>query len=150
MILVSACLAGEKCRHDGSDCSNLVIEKLKEKGKIVAVCPEVIGGLPVPRLPCEIVQGNGQAVLEGKAEVIDLAGKDITGQVLSGSYAALALAKEQKVRLAVLKSKSAVCGVGKIFDGSFQGRMIEGNGIFAALLLKAGIRTVSDEDFTLI
>jgi len=147
MILVSACLTGEKCRYNGKDCSNLIIKKLKEKGKVVSVCPEVKGGLPVPRLSCEITGGDGQAVLEGQARVVNAIGKDLTQELLAGSYAGLKLAKENKVRLAVLKSKSAACGVGKIFDGSFKEKLIKGNGILTALLMKENIRTISEEEF---
>ncbi|MBU0633528.1 MAG: DUF523 domain-containing protein [Candidatus Omnitrophica bacterium] len=148
MIFVSACLAGENCRHDGKDCSNPLIKKLKEKGKVVAVCPEVSAGLTVPRLPCEIVgEGAGEGVLSGRAQVFNNIRGNLTAELLKGAHAALAAAKKNKVQLAVLKSKSAACGVGKVFDGTFGGKLINGDGILTALLKKEGIHVICEEDF---
>lgn len=148
MIFVSACLAGEKCRYDGKDCSNPLIKKLKEKGKAVTACPEISAGLTVPRLPCEIVgEGGGEAVLCGRARVFNSIRDNLTAELLSGACAALEIAKKNNVRLAVLKSKSAACGVGKIFDGTFSGKLINGDGVLTALLKKEGIRVICEEDF---
>ncbi len=147
MIMVSACLAGERCRYNGQSRADARITALREKNEAVAVCPEVLGGLPVPRLPCEIIGGDGKAVLQGRARVIDSAGEDVTAALLAGSLAALRLAQAHAVDLAVLKTKSAACGCGRIYDGSFSGTLRSGSGILTALLEQAGIRVISDEDF---
>ncbi|MFH1460352.1 MAG: DUF523 domain-containing protein [Candidatus Omnitrophota bacterium] len=147
MILASACLAGEKCRYDGLSQPLALIVKLKEKGKVILVCPEVMGGLPVPRPPCEIIGGSGEDVINNQAKVINKLGQDVTAQLLDGAEKAKNLAQENKISLAILKSKSAACGVGKIYDGTFQQRLINGNGILTALLKNQGIRVVSEVDF---
>lgn len=146
MILVSACLAGEKCRYNGEDRMHPVIAGLGKKGKIIAVCPEVLGGLSIPRLACEIEGADAQLVLELKAKVRNLAGEDITQAILSGARKALDLAKENKIKLAILKDKSVCCAVARIYDGSFQSRLVNGKGILTLLLEKEGIKVVNSEE----
>lgn len=146
MILVSACLAGEKCRYNGEHCLHPVIGELGKKGKILAVCPEVMGGLPTPRLACEIVGADAQLVLESKAKVQNMCGDDITQAILSGANKALNLAKENKIKLAVLKDKSVCCAVKTIYDGSFQSRLVNGKGILTLLLERNGIKVINSED----
>lgn len=146
MILVSACLAGENCRYDGKNKLHPVIAELGKKGKIIAVCPEVMGGLPTPRLACEIAGGDAQLVLESKAKVQNLAGDDITQAILTGAQKAVNVAKENKIKLAVLKDKSACCAVNKIYDGSFQSRLVNGKGILTVLLEREGIKVVNSEE----
>ena len=149
MILASACLAGEKCRYNAEHRLHPVIAELSKKGKIVAVCPEVMGGLTIPRLACEITGADAQAVLDSKANVLNLAGEDITKAVLRGCRKALDAAKKNKIKLAVLKDKSVCCAVEKIHDGSFQGRLINGKGILTLLLEKEGIRVVNSDELLL-
>ncbi|MFH1092885.1 MAG: DUF523 domain-containing protein [Candidatus Omnitrophota bacterium] len=146
MILASACLTGEKCRYNGEHCLHPVIAELGKKGKIAAVCPEVMGGLTVPRLACEITGADAQAVLDSQARVLNLAGDDITEAVLSGCRKALDLAKKNNIKLAVLKDKSVCCGVDTIYDGSFQSRLVKGKGILALLLEREGVRVVNSEE----
>lgn len=139
MILVSACLVGVDCTWDGS---NRLVPKIKEmadKKQAIAVCPEMLGGRTVPRTPSEIRGGSGEDVLDGRAKVFDEKGKDVTDAFLRGAYAALELAKKYNIKKAVLKSKSPSCGVGEIYDGTFSGRLIEGNGVTAALLKREKI-----------
>lgn len=143
MILVSACLTGEKCRYDAEHRRNPLIAELMKKGKVVAVCPETLGGLGIPRTPCEINRGNAQDVLDGKARVINLAGEDITEFVLAGCYKAVEIAKKNTIRLAVLKDKSVACAMENIHDGNFKGKLIKGKGIFTLLLEKEGIRVIN-------
>jgi len=150
MILVSACLIGETCRYDGKSCTHELLKKLYDKGKTVAVCPEVLAGFPVPRLPCEIIGGNGADVLAGLAKAVTSAQDDISERMIAGCAAALELAKKNNIRLAVLKSKSAACGKDMIHDGTFTGRLVRGQGILTALLEKSGIRVISEEEFFMV
>ncbi|MFH1062985.1 MAG: DUF523 domain-containing protein [Candidatus Omnitrophota bacterium] len=150
MILVSACLAGTKCRYNGQDCANNIIAELKNKNKIIAVCPEVMAGFTTPRLPCEIVGGTGEDVLNGQAIVVNNLGENITAAIVNSCCQALEIAKENKINLAVMKAKSACCGVGQIYDGTFSNRLIEGDGILTKLLKKQGIKVISSEQFAFV
>jgi len=140
MILVSACLAGVKCCWDGENKLNKKIERLVGEKKAIPLCPEILGGLSIPRAPAEISDGTGIDVLEGKVKVIDKEGKDVTKNLILGAYQVLRIAKENKVKRAFLKSKSPSCGCGKIYDGSFKGRLKRGNGVLTALLKREGIK----------
>ena len=146
MILVSACLTGEKCRYNGEHRKHPLIEQLNKKGKVVAVCPEVMGGLSVPRLACEISGANALEVIEGRARVVNIAGDDITEHVLEGCYKAFDLAKKNNIKLAILKDKSVSCGTDQIHDGSFQGILVSGKGILAVLLEREGIRVKNSDN----
>jgi uncharacterized protein YbbK (DUF523 family) len=150
MILVSACLAGTKCRYNAQDCANKLIVELKNKNKIIEVCPEVMAGLAVPRLPCEIVGGTGDDVLKSQAVVVNNLGENITETIVKACSQALEIAKENNIKLAVMKAKSACCGVGQIYDGTFSNRLIEGDGILTALFKKHGIKVISSEQFAFI
>lgn len=145
MILVSACLAGEAVRYDGRHCLQESIAKLVAQGKAVMVCPEVMGGLPTPREPAEIVGGTGEDVLDGRAKVIDRTGKDVTAMYLQGAYAALELARKWSATRIVLKENSPSCGSSAIYDGSFSGQKVPGLGVTAALLRREGFDVVSEE-----
>jgi len=105
-ILVSACLAGFCCRYDGGHRLNPEVRRWVTAGKACAVCPEKLGGLRSPHPPCEIQGGGGEAVLDGKAKVLDREGRDVTSAYLQGSYRILELVKKLDVREAWLKSKS--------------------------------------------
>lgn len=136
-ILVSKCLLGYDCRYKGDNCKNQKIIDLAQKGyEIIGICPECDGGLPTPRAPGEIVG----------TKVMTKDGKDITAQYKAGAEHALKLAKENDVAFAVLKSKSPSCGYGQIYDGTFSGKLVEGNGITAALLSENGIKVIPDTD----
>jgi uncharacterized protein YbbK (DUF523 family) len=104
------------------------------------VCPEVQGGLSVPRVPAEIQGGTGEDVLEGKAKVVNMNGQDVTEQFLKGANQALQIAQSVGAKEALLTERSPSCGCGLIFDGSFKGRFIAGDGVTAALLKKNGIK----------
>jgi uncharacterized protein YbbK (DUF523 family) len=147
-VLVSACLAGINCRFDGKNELNKKIRDLVERGKAICVCPEELGGLPTPRTRSEIKNATGSDVLSGKAQVINREGKDITENFTSGAGRVLEIAKKYKIKKAIFKSKSPACGKGKIYDGSFSGRLKEGDGVTTALLLKNNIKVVTEEDIS--
>lgn len=147
MILVSACLAGIEVRYDGGHCLADKVRMLVEKGQAVTVCPEVLGGLTTPREPAEIIGGNGEDVLDGKAKVIDITGKDVTENFMKGAYIALEKAKKLNATLVVLKENSPSCGSSMIYDGSFTGKKTPGLGVTAALLKRHDIQVISDEKF---
>ncbi len=150
MILVSSCLAGLEVRYDGGHCLNDKVHRLIAEGKAIAVCPEVLGGLLIPRRPAEIVNGDGEAVLDGKARVIDISGSDVTDSFIGGAYDTLEKAKALKATLVVLKENSPSCGSTMIYNGEFIGKKIIGNGVTAALLGRNNIQVISDEQFILL
>jgi len=139
MILVSACLAGINCAWDGKNRLDPKIKELLDKNQAVTVCPEVLGGRPIPRTKTEIKGGTGKDVLEGKAKVFDEHGKDVTLEFLKGAAAALDVVKKFNIKEAILKSKSPSCGVGEIYDGSFKSNFINGDGVTTALLKREGV-----------
>ena len=112
------------------------------KSEIISVCPELLAGEPIPRPACNIHNGTGEDVINGKAKIIGTNGKDYTENYLKGARKALEIALEHNVKKAYLKSKSPTCGCGKIFDEKGKNLKI-GNGIFAALLLDHGIKVIS-------
>jgi len=134
-ILVSACLLGEKCRYDGKDCLVHGIEKLKVKYNLIPICPEVLGGLTTPRNPAE----------QKFDKVFDNKGNDVTDAFMSGAKRCLEIAKKHNCKIAILKSKSPACGFGQVFDGTFSGRLIDGNGFTAKLLLEHEIEIYTEK-----
>lgn len=137
MILVSACLLGENCKYSGGNnaCVEL-IEYLKDK-EYISVCPEVMGGLPTPRACSERV----------KDRVMNNAGEDVTKAFCLGAEKALAAAQEHHCELCILQVRSPSCGAGIIYDGTFSGRLVEGNGLTAQLLIDHGFKVISSEQF---
>lgn len=144
MYIVSACLAGIKCRYDGKGSENNDIIKLVKEGKAIPVCPEVLGGLSIPRIPCEIIEGKS-----GKLKVINKEGKDCTLEFLQGAQKALAIAEVVGADTTIFKSKSPSCGCGKIYDGKFNGNLVEGDGITTRLFKENGIKVYTEDNFTL-
>lgn len=126
-IAVSACLMGCNCRYDGRGFDRPAITKLAEHYNLIPICPE--SGLGTPR---ESSERRGSAVLSKS-------GTDVTEQFVQGASEALAVCMDAKVRVAVLKSRSPSCGVGTIYDGSFTGTLVSGNGVAASMLMEAGI-----------
>ena len=118
-----------------------------EEKKAVPVCPELLGGLPVPREQSEIKGGTGKDVLAGKCLVMTKSGKDVTSNFIAGARRVLSLAKKYNVEKAVLKSCSPACGCGQIYDGSFTGKLIEGDGVACALLKINGIQVADNDAF---
>jgi uncharacterized protein YbbK (DUF523 family) len=136
MIIVSACLAGLHCRYDGGEKSNDKVIRLVAEGKAIPVCPEQIGGLTTPRLPCEIVNGR----------VMRKDGVDVTAEFERGARDCLALTQLTEATSAILKAKSPSCGAGQIYDGTFSGKVIPGDGVFAKLCRQEGISLRTEED----
>lgn len=150
-IAVSACLLGEECRYDGRSKPCARVQELAADGhELVPVCPEVAGGLPTPRTPCEIVRApwmkgkKAHAANERSWAILDAGGADRTAAYARGAQAELARAKEAGCELAILKAKSPSCGSGEVYDGTFSGTLVPGWGIAAAAFRDAGI-TVIDE-----
>lgn len=141
--LVSACLAGERCRYDGTSCPDKDIVAMVREGSAIAACPEMLGGLGTPRARAEISGGDGAAVLKGEASVITVNGQNVTEAFLEGAARFIAAARGANCGVAILKSKSPACGVGTIFDGTFSGTVQSGDGVAAAALKLAGIKTIS-------
>ncbi|MEW9553015.1 DUF523 domain-containing protein [Nonomuraea sp. NPDC050783] len=147
-ILVSACLMGRRVRYDGGakTSSAAVLAGWREEGRLVPFCPEVEGGLPIPRPAAEIERGaGGAAVLEGTARVLAADGTDVTREFLAGARLALEAARAAGARLAVLKEGSPSCGALAVYDGAFQGRRVPGQGVTTALLERHGIRVFSED-----
>ena len=134
--LVSGCLLGIDCRYKGDNCLCSQVAELAKEHTLIAVCPEQLGGLPTPRDPSER-QGD---------RVISVKGADVTRNYLSGAEAALRLALLNGVKIAILKSRSPSCGSGLIYDGTFTGNKVPGDGVCAGLLKKNGIRVYTEEE----
>lgn len=145
LTAVSACLAGEKCRYDGNANTDQRAKELHAGGALL-ICPECLGNLATPREPSEIIGGDGADVLDGVARVVTKSGCDVTDAFISGAQKALALCKAHGVEEALLKARSPSCGCGFIYDGSFTGTKIKGDGVTAALLKRSGIRVYTEND----
>lgn len=146
-ILVSACLMGHAVRYDGQakPLVHAALDRWREQGRLVTVCPEMSAGMPVPRLPAEIGEGWSAAdILSGKGHVRESNGTDVTGEFLQAARNALALAVETGCTHALLIDGSPSCGSGFVYDGSFSGRRQKGEGVTAALLKAHGIQVFSD------
>ncbi len=135
-LIISACLLGEPCRYDGRSVPAVDVGALSEKYELIPVCPEVMGGLPTPRVPSERIGGK----------VINKIGIDVTENYNKGAAEALRLAKEGGAELALLKEKSPSCGKGRIYDGSFSGTLIPGDGVTVELLTNEGIRVLGESE----
>lgn len=135
-ILVSACLAGENCKYSGGNNYSEKLMKFLEGHEVVTVCPEVLGGLPTPRVPSEIVRG---VVTNREGTVVDR-------EFRLGAEKALKIALREKVDLAILQSRSPSCGPKEVYDGSFSKRLVPGMGVFARLLKENGVKILDIED----
>ena len=137
MIAMSACLAGKNCKYNGGNNEIPELKELFEKGEAVLVCPEVQGGLPVPRLPSEISENK----------VYNTAGEDVTDAFIQGSRKALALVKEHQCELAILKANSPSCGTDHVYDGAFTHTLRVGCGIFTAMCRQSGIVCLNETEY---
>ena len=144
-VLVSRCLLGHRVRYDGGASGPYaLLAQWQAEGRVIALCPDVAGGLPTPRAAAEIPGGHGVEVLAGKAAVITTEGEDVTEAFVSGARQALALVERHGIRLAILKANSPSCGNRLTYDGSFSGVKVEGQGVTAALLTRAGVQVFSE------
>ena len=135
-IIISACLAGEECRYGCHAKPNLQMIELVKSGKAISLCPEQLGGLSTPR-PAAEIQSN--------EKVLTIDENDVSDEYALGAQEAWNQTKNFTIKKAYLKSKSPMCGFGQIYDGSFSGKLIKGNGVFAALLIRLGIEIESIE-----
>jgi uncharacterized protein YbbK (DUF523 family) len=147
-ILISACLLGEKVRYHGGDAavSDGILETWRREGRLVPICPEVAGGLSVPRPAAEIQGAGGRAVLNGIARVLTSGGANVTDAFLAGARAGLDASRRDEVRIAVLKEGSPSCGSKEIHDGTFSGRRKTGAGVTAALLAENQVRVFNEHE----
>ncbi len=147
LIVVSACLLGMDVRYDGGNKYNQTVNDflLNERVEVIPVCPESASGMPSPRPSQEFRGGTGKEVLHGMALIVNEEGIDVTDAFLEGSNKDLArcLKREFLPVLAILKDKSPSCGHGKIY---VDGKISEGNGVFAELLEQAGIKVISEAE----
>ena len=135
-ILVSACLMGVNCRYNGERLTLERLDELMEKHTLIPVCPEVFGGMPTPREPSEIRAGR----------VFSKSGRDVTDHYERGADEVLRLARLYRCTCAILKERSPSCGHGRVYDGTFTGRLVEGNGFSAARLAGAGVAVIGESE----
>lgn len=148
-IMVSACLLGLKTRYDGKSKPNeYLIERFRE-WNVIFYCPEQWGWLSTPREPAETENGRtAQDVLAGNAKILTQTWKDVTEYFVRGAKEMLRMCQEAHVECVILKSKSPSCWVGKVYDGTFSGNLITGNGIVAEILIQHGILVYSEDELS--
>ncbi|MGE6793663.1 DUF523 domain-containing protein [Pseudomonas guineae] len=145
-ILVSRCLLGQRVRYDGGAHGPFaLLERWQHEGRVVALCPEVAGGLPTPRAPAEIRGGQGTHVLDGLLPVLTVEGEDVTTAFVAGAEQALALVAQHGIRFALLKARSPSCGNKENYDGSFSGTRVAGEGVTAAALRRMGVQVFNED-----
>jgi len=135
-IMISACLAGENCKYNGGNNRNGKVMALFDGNEIITVCPEVLGGLPTPRVPSEIRDGS----------VVNRDGVSVDREFRLGAARCLEIAEREKPELVILQSRSPSCGVKQRYDGSFTGTLTDAPGVTAQLLMEHGFRVVDAED----
>lgn len=140
---VSACLAGIPCRYDGQSRPSSAIVRLAEEGIAIPVCAEVLAGLPTPRPSAEIIGGDGEDVLSGRAKVVCEDGTDVTEQFVRGARLAADTLVSRGLSRATLQARSPSCGCEQIYDGTHTGTLRSGDGVFAAELKRRGIAVES-------
>ena len=147
-ILVSSSLLGEAVRYDGKNqlVKHNILQQWIQQDRVISFCPEVAGGLAVPRTPAEITGGVGDDVLYGTAKVIDKSAHDVTTEFINGAQLALTKCKQLNIKVAILSRRSPSCGNTSIYDGTFSGSIIEGAGVTAALLQQNGIRVFNQTE----
>jgi uncharacterized protein YbbK (DUF523 family) len=147
MRLISACLLGVRCTWSSDDkYKNDRAIELSRVETLIPVCPEQLGGLATPRAPQEIQGSTGEDVLNGKCKVLNKNGEDVTEEFIRGAEETLKIIRQLNIKEFIGKSKSPSCGCGQIYDGSFSGRLIKGDGVTIALLRRNGIRVTPEED----
>ena len=134
--MVSACLLGENCKYDGGNNYSEKLAKLLDGHEVIPVCPEVMGGLPTPRVPAELQNGT----------VVNRDGVKVDPQFRLGAQKCLEIAEREQPDRIILQSRSPSCGVNQRYDGTFSGKLITGSGVTAALLAANGFRVTDIED----
>ncbi len=142
-IMISACLLGINCKYDGQNNMNQSLVDLIKKSNhfIIPVCPEQLGGLTTPRVPCEIILNNQDHILIRNQE-----GIDVTQQFINGAEECIKIVELQGIDYAILKERSPSCGTHFIYDGSFTHSVIKGQGVLSQQLTKKGLKVISEED----
>jgi uncharacterized protein YbbK (DUF523 family) len=147
MRLISACLLAIRCAWSGDDkYRNECAIELSRVETLIPVCPEQLGGLPTPRTPQEIQGGKVEDVLDNKCRVLNKNGEDVTEQFIRGAEETLKIACQLNIKEFIAKSESPSCGCGQIYDGTFSGKLIGGDGITTALLRRNGIRIIPEQN----
>jgi len=141
MILVSACLMGIDCKYNGGNNKIEMLNELLKDETLIPVCPEQLGGLKTPRNPSEII------MIDGNQHVVDKKGNDVTLQFIKGAEETLKIAKIYSIKKAILKSRSPSCGSKKVYDGTFSGNLVEGEGITAAFLRSNNIKVFNEINY---
>ena len=136
MIGVSSCLAGVKCTFRGDDNLIEIIKEMVARKEAIMICPEVLGGMSIPRNPCEIRNNK----------VIDITGEDKTMEYILGAKKSLEILQKHDIDVVLLKAYSPSCGKNKIYDGSFTHTLIDGDGITFQMLEKNGIMVFNENE----
>lgn len=136
-IIVSACLLGEKTRYDGRGNYNPLIEKIKQNYDIIPVCPEVLGGLSIPREPSELINGFAYSK----------SGKDVNNNHTNGAAKVMNIVNYLHIKKAILMDRSPSCGVNQIYNGYFVNKLKDGEGITTRTLRNAGVECLTIEEF---
>lgn len=141
-ILVSACLLGDKVRYDAQSkkIEEEIIATWQSEGRVISICPEVIGGLPVPRPPAEIIMTDQDLHIETSQ------GEDVTVNFMKGAAEALNLVRKHNIHIALFKEGSPSCGSFEIYDGTFSNTRKMGEGLTTALLRKNGVQVFSENE----
>ena len=148
-ILVSACLLGQPVRYDGGGHGPFAaLLQWQQQGRVVALCPEVAGGLPTPREPAEILGGQGGQVLDGLIALRSVDGADVSSAFVAGARQAEQLVRAHGIQIAVLKARSPSCGNQQTYDGSFSGTLVAGEGVTAAALRRMGVLVFNEAQLT--
>lgn len=140
MVLISACLVGLNCKYNGKNNYNKKALQLVKNGEAIPICPEQLGGFPTPRNPAEI------KIINNKRYVFDNKNKDLTDDFVKGANEVLNLAKKLDIKKFILQSRSPSCGVGKIYSGNFDGKLVDGNGILTQMLIENNIEVMAIEE----
>ncbi|RUM73091.1 MAG: DUF523 domain-containing protein [Sulfurovum sp.] len=138
-LLISACLMGDNVKYNGSN-NKIDIEKLEKEYTLISFCPEVEGGLPIPRPPAEMV-------CDEPLKLINIEGKNVTKEFILGAKKAVMLAQQEGITKALLKAKSPSCGKGEIYDGTFLGVLREGDGVTVRLLEEIGVKVYNENNW---
>ena len=144
-LIVSACLAGVRCRHDGRSKPDPRIVELARQGRAVLVCPEQLGGLPTPREPANLITDPGTGPMP---RVVTTSGADVTENFRRGAEETLRIAELTGARRAILKERSPSCGTGQVWQvapADAGPRLAPGRGITARLLAERGLELFSEE-----
>ncbi|MBR2834291.1 MAG: DUF523 domain-containing protein [Coriobacteriales bacterium] len=135
-IMVSACLVGENCKYSGGNNLDTRVSRLETENTLIKICPEVLGGLPIPRIPVEI--------RDGIATTKD--GRNVDAEFRAGAQKCLEIAKQEQPDLVILQPRSPSCGVRHHYDGTFSGTLVDGPGITAQLLMENGFKVIEPDD----